>query len=131
MKRLIALGITILVFLFTFGGISYADYYPWGQGMANVNTATEDELEWFLGLGNIDDAEQLAENIIAYRETSGPFTSSNELMNVEGINSDNFDEVRLWLKTEGPTYYDPEKTVQPHRDPFLGYWVEDWQSDGE
>jgi hypothetical protein len=121
MKRLITLGITMVVFMLAFGGMAYGAYYPWGQGMVNVNTATEDELVWFLGNGNISNPQELAESIIEYREASGPFTSVDELMSIQGIDRDNYDDVRLWLKTEGVTDYDPEKTVRPHRDPFFGY----------
>lgn len=129
MKRLITLGLAVLVLMFTFGGMAYADYYPWGRGMANLNTATEEELAWFLGRSNVSDPGQVAQNIITYRESSGPLDNAGELINVEGIDRENMDNIRLWLKTEGPTIYDPEKVVKPHRDPFFGYWAEDYRSD--
>ncbi|HPW68563.1 MAG: helix-hairpin-helix domain-containing protein [Desulfomonilia bacterium] len=122
MKRLIVLGIAMLAFMFTFGGMAHGDYYPWGKGSANVNTATQEELEWFLGRSNIANPDQVARNILEYREASGPFTSVDELKNVEGMEDiTDFEEARFWLKTTGPTDYDPEKTLRPHGDPFFGY----------
>ncbi|MGI6396518.1 MAG: helix-hairpin-helix domain-containing protein [Desulfomonilia bacterium] len=127
MKRLIVLGIAMLAFMFTFGGMAYGeDYYPWGKGSVNVNTATQEELEWFLGRSNIDNPDQVARNIIEYREASGPFTTIDELKNVEGMeDTTDFEEARFWVKTTGPTDYDPEKTVRPHGDPFFGYWLQE------
>lgn len=126
MKRLIIPGIAMLAFLFAFGGLAHGEYYPWGKGSANVNTATQEELEWFLGNSAIENPDQVAENIIKYREASGPFTSMEELRNVEGMeNITDFEEARLWLKTAGPTDYDPEKTVRPHGDPFFGFGVQE------
>ena len=129
MKRLITLGLAMLVLMFAFNGMANADYYPWGRGMANVNTATEEELEWFLGMSNIPDSEEVARNIVTYRETSGPMDHLTDQMNIEGIETENIDDVRLWLKTDGTTIYDAEKVVKPHRDLFFGYWAEDYRSD--
>ncbi|HNU75337.1 MAG: Helix-hairpin-helix motif protein [Deltaproteobacteria bacterium ADurb.BinA179] len=127
MKRLLAMTMIMLMFMLTFGGMAYGSYYPWGRGQANVNTATQEELAWFLGRGSVDNAEQVAENIITYRESSGPLTSTDELLNVEGIDEDTYDLVRLWLKTSGPTDHDPEKTVRPHTDPFFGFGIENYR----
>lgn len=46
----------------------------------DMNTATAEELTELPGIG-----ESLADRIIAYRETHGPFTSLEDLLNVSGI----------------------------------------------
>ncbi|MBO4446068.1 MAG: helix-hairpin-helix domain-containing protein [Clostridia bacterium] len=46
----------------------------------NINTATAEELETLSGIGPAK-----AQAIVAYRETNGPFSSVNELVNVSGI----------------------------------------------
>ena len=46
----------------------------------NINTATAEELETLSGIGPAK-----AQAIVAYRETNGPFSSVNDLVNVSGI----------------------------------------------
>ena len=49
-------------------------------GRININTATLEQLRDLPGIG-----EQIANNIIAYREANGPFQSVNDLLNVDLI----------------------------------------------
>lgn len=58
---------------------------PEPSGPVNINTASKDELRSLPGIG-----ETLAERIIAYREESGAFTSTDEIMNVSGIGETKF-----------------------------------------
>lgn len=48
--------------------------------LININTASEDLLCEINGIG-----ETLAQRIVEYRETKGPFTNIEDLMNVYGI----------------------------------------------
>ncbi len=48
--------------------------------LININTATKAELVSLEGIGEV-----LADRIIAYRETNGPFQTPQDLMNVRGI----------------------------------------------
>lgn len=48
--------------------------------LVDLNTADAEELETLSGIG-----PALASEIIAYRQTNGPFTSVDELLNVKGI----------------------------------------------
>ena len=49
-------------------------------GKLNINTATASQLEALPGVGPV-----LAERIVAYRQASGAFTTTEQLLLVEGI----------------------------------------------
>ncbi len=55
----------------------------------NINTASESELVSLDGIG-----PSKAENIIEYRETHGGFSSIEEIMNVKGIGSKIFKNIK-------------------------------------
>ena len=56
--------------------------------LVNINTASLDELDALPGIG-----ETLAARIIEYRETYGPFQSTEELMEVEGIGEGRYGDI--------------------------------------
>ena len=60
-----------------------------GGGKINLNTATLAELDSLPGIGPV-----LAQRIIDYRETHGPFQSVEELLNVEGIGPSLLEKIR-------------------------------------
>ena len=60
--------------------------------LININTASEDLLCEVHGIGKV-----LALRIIEYRETNGPFTSIEELMNVKGIGEATFEEMKSYI----------------------------------
>ncbi len=127
MKRHTILTIGILMFMLAIGGTAFGAH-EWGEGQANVNTATKDQLVWFLGRSQVDNPEQLADDIIAYRDSNGPFSSMDELKNVTGVDDTTFDQMRVWMKLEGKTDYEPEKTVQPNPKPYsYGNAEEHWR----
>jgi competence protein ComEA len=55
----------------------------------NLNTATRSELESLPGVGPV-----LAQRIIDYRETHGPFQTVDELLNVKGIGTALMEKIR-------------------------------------
>jgi competence protein ComEA len=69
---------------------------PAMTGPINVNSATEPELETLPGIG-----PALAQRIIDYRTANGPFSSLDELANIQGISARMVDDLRD-LATVGP-----------------------------
>ncbi|MBQ8586812.1 MAG: ComEA family DNA-binding protein [Oscillospiraceae bacterium] len=57
--------------------------------LININTAEKEELMSLPGIG-----ETYAEQIIAYREEQGPFTSIEEIMKVSGIGESRFESLK-------------------------------------
>ncbi|MBS3744053.1 MAG: helix-hairpin-helix domain-containing protein [Wenzhouxiangellaceae bacterium] len=67
-----------------------------GAEPVDVNTATAEQLaEALNGVG-----ESKAEAIVAYRETNGPFTHIDELINVRGIGMVTVDQNRDMIRLE-------------------------------
>jgi len=60
---------------------------PAKAATVNLNTATADQLAELKGVG-----PKLAETIIKHRETSGPFKTPEDLMNVKGVGQKVFDQ---------------------------------------
>lgn len=63
--------------------------------LININTASEDLLCEVHGIGKV-----LSQRIIEYRETNGPFSSVEELMNVKGIGEATFEEMKPYISVE-------------------------------
>jgi competence protein ComEA len=62
----------------------------------NVNIAEKETLETLPGVGPV-----LADRIIAYRQTIGPFNTLDDLLAVKGIGETTLDKLRPWI-TLGP-----------------------------
>lgn len=91
MRKYTFLAIGALFILLVLGGVAYAAGEGGGaeQAKVDINTATVDELQGVPGLD-----QELAQNIIDYREASGPFSSVDDLVNVEGFDSQMIDSIR-------------------------------------
>ena len=111
------LGLLAGVMLLT-GVLSSAVYAADGMaaGRLNVNTATKDELAWFLFRNGVGGPVQRAESIISYRQENGPFEDIEEIRKVEGIDEFEFERIRPWIKVQGPSDYRPERK-EPQREP--------------
>lgn len=66
------------------------------DGLININTSTQADLELLPGIG-----PATAANIIAYREANGPFATIEAIMDVPGIGEGKFEAIRD-LITVGP-----------------------------
>ena len=59
------------------------------SGPINLNTATSAELEQLPGIG-----PSIAQKVIDYRQTNGPFTAIEEIQNVSGIGPAKFEQIK-------------------------------------
>lgn len=59
----------------------------------DINSASKIQLMELQGIG-----ELLAERIIVYREANGPFHTTDELLNVEGIGEKKLQAITDWIK---------------------------------
>jgi competence protein ComEA len=63
---------------------------PGGEGQKiNLNLATAEDLETLPGIGEV-----LAQRILEHRESNGPFTSVDELLEVSGIGEARLEDIR-------------------------------------
>ena len=60
-----------------------------GEELININTASAEELDKLPGIG-----QTTAQKIIEYRTTNGPFASIEDIINVSGIGTATYDEIK-------------------------------------
>jgi competence ComEA-like helix-hairpin-helix protein len=105
MKRFILCAVGAAAFLLIIATPISAEYYPGLEheltGVVNINNAGVDD---FLKLGL---TMEQADNIMLFREQSGPFTSIEDLLKVQGITQTQLDRISSYLRTEGKSnlYY--------------------------
>jgi len=88
----------VLVLALVVPVVGAADAAPAVKGVVNVNTATAQQLQLLPRIG-----PSMAERIIAFRETNGPFKKVDELVAVRGIGSKSLENLRPYVVTEGKT----------------------------
>lgn len=59
------------------------------SGLVNINTADSSQLDTLPGIG-----PALAQRIVQYRETNGPFNSVEDIKNVSGIGDKKFEDLK-------------------------------------
>ncbi|MCU0303381.1 MAG: helix-hairpin-helix domain-containing protein [Thermoanaerobaculales bacterium] len=67
-------------------------------GVVNINTASVDQLQLLPRVG-----PALAQRIVDFRETNGPFGSIDELVAVKGIGEKSLESLEPYLATNGAT----------------------------
>ena len=86
----------IIVTLFVFSGFAHAG--------VNINTATQSELETLQGIGPAK-----AKAIIEYREEKGPFTSKDDLVNVDGVGTGTIKQLREQITVKAKVVANQER----------------------
>lgn len=65
-------------------------------GKLNINLATAKELAMLPGIG-----DGYAQRIVEYRENNGPFLSTKDLMNINGIGEKRFESISDYITVGG------------------------------
>lgn len=83
-------------------GITYVTQQPpentsaFTNGKLNINHAAVEDIMLLPGIGEV-----LAQRIVDYRNTNGPFTTINELMNVKGIGLSGLEKISSYITVGG------------------------------
>jgi competence protein ComEA len=91
-RRFVAAVLAVALAVLAGPGLAGAASKPEPAARINVNTATVDQLATLPGVG-----PRLAARIVEYRQKSGAFRTTQELMNVKGIGEKNFTKLEAWL----------------------------------
>jgi len=91
-NRITATGLAVLLAFLASTGFVAAAGKPAPAGKVNINTASVEQLQTLPGVG-----QKLAARIVEYRQKSGSFKSTQELMNVKGLGEKNFEKLQGFL----------------------------------
>jgi competence protein ComEA len=91
-NRIVATGLAIALALLTSTGVVFAAGKAAPAGKVNINSASVDQLKVLPGIG-----PKLAARIVEYRQKSGSFKTTQELMNVKGVGEKNFQKIQTYL----------------------------------
>lgn len=92
LRRFVATGLALAMAALLVSGTAMAAGKPAPTAKVNLNTASVEQLTALPGVG-----PKLAARIVEYRQKSGTFRSTQELMNVKGIGEKNFAKIEAWL----------------------------------
>jgi competence protein ComEA len=92
LRRSVATGLALAMAALLVSGTAMAAGKPAPTAKVNLNTATVEQLTTLPGVG-----PKLAARIVEYRQKSGSFRSTQELINVRGIGEKNFAKIEAWL----------------------------------
>ena len=92
LRRFVATGLALAMAALLVSGTAMAAGKPAPTAKVNLNTASVEQLTTLPGVG-----PKLAARIVEYRQKSGAFRSTQELINVQGIGEKNFAKIEAWL----------------------------------
>ena len=92
LRRFVATGLALAMAALLVSGTAMAAGKPAPTTKVNLNSASIEQLTTLPGVG-----PKLAARIVEYRQKSGTFRSTQELMNVQGIAEKNFAKIEAWL----------------------------------
>ena len=96
LRRIAALAAALALAVLTVAGPAFAAK-PAPAGKVNINTASAEQLTALPGVG-----PKLAARIVEYRQKTGSFRATKDLMNVQGIGEKNFAKLETWLSVGEP-----------------------------
>jgi competence protein ComEA len=91
-RRITAAAVVLTLAFLATSGLALAAAKPAPAGKVNINTATAEQLQALPGVG-----EKLAARIVEYRQKSGGFKSTQELVNVRGVGEKSFQKIQGYL----------------------------------
>ena len=91
-RRFVATGLALAMAALLVSGTAMAAGKPAPTAKVNLNTASIEQLTTLPGVG-----PKLAARIVEYRQKSGTFRSTQEIMNVKGVGEKNFAKIEAWL----------------------------------
>ena len=92
LRRFVATGLALTMAALLVSGTAMAAGKPAPTAKVNLNTASVEQLTTLPGVG-----PKLAARIVEYRQKSGAFRSTQELINVQGIGEKSFAKIEAWL----------------------------------
>jgi comEA protein len=92
LRRIVATGLAFAMAAFMITGTALAAGKRAPAGKVNINTASVEQLTTLPGVG-----PKLAARIVEYRQKSGSFHTTADLINVKGIGEKNFAKIETWL----------------------------------
>jgi competence protein ComEA len=92
LRRFVATGLALTMAALLVSGTAMAAGKPAPTAKVNLNTASVEQLTTLPGVG-----PKLAARIVEYRQKSGAFRSTEELINVKGIGEKSFAKIETWL----------------------------------
>jgi competence protein ComEA len=107
-SRFTAAAVAVLVcgILFASPAMAAAKGKPAPATKVNVNQATAQQLTVLPGVG-----PKLAERIVEYRQKSGGFKSTQEVMNVKGVGERGLAKIQAFIVVSGETAKPETKTA--------------------
>jgi competence protein ComEA len=97
LRRIAAAAVALAFAALALAGPALAAAKPAPTAKVNLNTASVEQLSTLPGVG-----PKLAARIVEYRQKSGSFRSTQDLMNVKGIGEKNFAKIESWLSVGEP-----------------------------
>ena len=92
LRRFVATGLALAMAALLVSGTAMAAGKRAPTAKVNLNTASIEQLTTLPGVG-----PKLAARIVEYRQKSGAFRSTQELINVQGIGEKSFAKIEAWL----------------------------------
>jgi competence protein ComEA len=92
LRRFVATGLALAMAALLVSAPVFAAGKPAPTAKVNLNVASVEQLTALPGVG-----PKLAARIVEYRQKSGSFRSTQELMNVKGIGEKNFAKIEAYL----------------------------------